>query len=182
MTSKSYSIVELGPIEAEARLVELADILVDVVAGGASVNFMAPFMQAEALAFWQGVVSAVADRRTILLAALLDDRAVGTVQLSLATPPNQPHRADVAKLLVHRQARRLGIGRALIKRVEEVARQHDRTLLTLDTLTGTAAEQLYLTSGYVKAGIIPGYAYLPDGATIGDTVIFYKHLQQFSDE
>lgn len=170
-----YNIVELSAAEAETHLPELADVLVDAVTGGASVSFMSPFTHPEAVAFWQNVISAVAAERTILLAALFGDRVMGTVQLSLATPPNQSHRADIAKLLVHRQARRLGMGRSLLQAVETVARQHDRTLLTLDTMTGSPAEQLYLSLGYTRVGVIPGYALFPDGLA-GDTSIFYKQI------
>lgn len=171
-----HQIIELDSIAARSRLTELAEILVDVVASGASVSFMSPFSKADAIEFWQGVIASVERGQTILLAALMGDRAVGTVQLQLATPPNQPHRADVAKLLVHPCARRQGIARALMQQIEVVAQQHDRTLLTLDTLTGSVAERLYLSIGYVPVGVIPGYAYYPDGINLGDTCVFYKQL------
>lgn len=170
-----YTIVELEAEEAKCRLHELSDILIDAVDSGASVSFMLPPTDAEAAAYWHDVLAAVADGRTILLAALLDNRAVGTVQLCLSTPPNQLHRAEVAKLLVHRAARRQGIGRALMERIEEIARRCDRTLLTLDTWTGSVADRLYCSLGYVRAGKIPGYARLSDGS-LGETSIFYKQL------
>ena len=170
-----HQIIELDSLAAQARLTELAEILVDVVAGGASVSFMSPFSQAEAIEYWQGIIASVEREKTVLLVALLGDRAVGTVQLQLATPPNQPHRADVAKLLVHRSARRQGIARALMQQIEVVAQQHDRTLLTLDTLTNSAAERLYLSIGYVPVGVIPHYAYYPNGV-LADTCVFYKQL------
>lgn len=168
-------IVELEAKEAKLRLPELADILVDAVESGASVSFMLPFTQSEAIAYWTNIVTAIADGRTVLLVALVDNRAVGTVQLSLSVPPNQLHRAEVAKLLVHRTARQQGIGRSLMVHVEQIAKSRDRTLLTLDTLTGIAAEQLYRSLGYVCAGIIPEYACLPSGQ-LKDTSIFYKQL------
>jgi ribosomal protein S18 acetylase RimI-like enzyme len=171
----SFHVITLEREGAEARLSELADILVDAVNGGASVSFMQPFTHTEAIAYWQTIILAVAARKTILLAATQGDRAVGTVQLQLSTPPNQQHRADVAKLLVHRSARKQGIGRALMQQVEVIATHQGRRLLTLDTMTGTAAEQLYLSLGYVKAGIIPDYAHFPDGE-IGSTSLFYKLL------
>lgn len=174
-TGASYQIVELGVAEAESRLPELAEILLDAVAGGASVSFMSSFSHSEAVTYWSGIVSQLARGETVLLAALVDDRAVGTVQLHLGTPPNQNHRADVAKLLVHRSARRQGMARALMQHLEAVARQHDRTLLTLDTMTGSGAEQLYLSLGYVLVGVIPDYACFPDGE-LGDTSFFYKQL------
>lgn len=171
----AYHIVQLDAAEAESRLSELAELLTDAVTGGASVSFMLPFSQADALAYWQKILPAVADQQTILLAALIDNCAVGTVQLELATPPNQPHRAEVAKLLVHRTARRQGIARALMQTIETVAQHHNRTLLTLDTLTGSVAEQLYRSLGYRLAGVIPQYACLPTGA-LESTSIFYKQL------
>lgn len=136
---------------------------------------MKPFLLSDAIAYWENILPAVAHGHTILLAALVEDRAVGTVQLSLATPPNQPHRADVTKLLVHRQARRRGIGRAMMQHLEQVALCQRRTLLTLDTLTGSIAEKLYLSLGYVLVGTIPEYACLPNGL-LGHTSIFYKQL------
>lgn len=171
----AYRIVELEADEAKSRIPELADILVDAVESGASVSFMLPFTHAEAIAFWTNVIAAVADGRTVLLVALVDNRAVGTVQLSLSVPPNQIHRAEVAKLLVHRTARRQGIARSLIEHVEQIARRRDRTLLTLDTLAGTVAEHLYRSLDYVCAGTIPEYACLPNGG-LKDTLIFYKQL------
>ncbi len=175
LSSFNYQIVELEAVQAEARLVELSDILVDAVEGGSSVSFLMPFTQVEALAYWQNILPAIADGRTVLLAALVDGRTVGTVQLSLNTPPNQPHRADVAKLLVHSTTRRRGIGRALMQGVEGVALRRDRTLLTLDTWTGSVAERLYLSLGYVLIGTIPKYALFSNGQ-LGDASFFYKQL------
>lgn len=175
MSTRVYEIVEFNAVEAEARLPEFAEILVDAVESEASVGFILPFTQAEAMVFWQDVVIAMAENRTILLAALSDDRVVGTVQLKIAVLPNQPHRVDIAKLLVHRQARRMGIARSLMQQAEIVAQRHDRTLLTLDTITGEPAEQLYVSLGYTRIGIIPGYAMFPSGSW-GDTAIFYKQL------
>ncbi|MEH2359034.1 GNAT family N-acetyltransferase [Nostoc sp.] len=171
----NYQIVEIEIAQAKARLPELSNILVDAVDSGASVSFMMPFTLIDAMTYWQSILPAVADGCTILLVALIEDRAVGTVQLGLATPPNQPHRADVAKLLVHRQARRRGIGRALMEHLESIALFQGRTLLSLDTLAGGVAEQFYLSLGYVLVGTIPKYACLPHGQ-LGDTSIFYKQL------
>jgi len=111
----------------------------------------------------------------ILLAAFIDSRLVGTVQILLATPPNQPHRADVAKLLVRRSARGQGIGRQLMEQVEEASRLAGKTLLVLDTVTGDPAERLYLRLGWNRVGVIPKYALYPDG-TWCDTTIFWKQL------
>ncbi|BAT53313.1 GCN5-related N-acetyltransferase [Nostoc sp. NIES-3756] len=171
----NYQIVEIDAVEATSRLPELSEILVDAVTSGASVSFMMPFTVTEAIAYWQSILPAVAQGRTILLVALVEGRAFGTVQLSLTTPPNQSHRADVAKLLVHRQVRRQRIARKLMQRIEEVAISQGRTLLTLDTMTNSIAEELYLSLGYVLVGKIPNYAYFPDGL-LGDTSILYKHL------
>ncbi len=173
----AYRIVELEADEAKSRITELADILVDAVESGASVSFMLPFTHAEAIAYWTNVIAAVTDGRTVLFVALLDNQAVGTVQLSLSVPPNQLHRGEVAKLLVHRTARRQGIARSLIEQMEQIARRRDRTLLTLDTLAGTVAEHLYRSLGYVCAGTIPEYACLPNGG-LKDTLIFYKQLNR----
>lgn len=171
----NYQIVEIDAAEATARLPELSEILVDAVTSGASVSFMMPFTATEAIAYWQTILPAVAQGDKILLVALVEGRAVGTVQLSLTTPPNQSHRADVAKLLVHHQAKRQGIARSLMQRLEKVALSQGRTLLTLDTMTDSIAEGLYLSLGYVLVGKIPNYAYFPDGS-LGETSFLYKQL------
>jgi len=165
----------LTPAAYEAALDRLAEILVDAVDGGASVTFMPGLTSAEARAFFAGLVPAVRAGRAVVLGAFLDDVLVGTVQLHPAWQPNQPHRADVAKLLVHRAARRRGVGRALMERLEGVARGLGRTLLTFDTVPGSDAERLYLRLGYVRAGVIPDYALLPSGAP-GAAAFFYKAL------
>lgn len=165
----------LSPAEAREFVPALADVLRDCVYGGASVSFMASLTQGEAEAFFENAAREVEAGHRILLAAFEQSEAVGTVQLITATPPNQPHRADVAKLLVRRSARGKGVGRQLVMAVEEAARQAGRTLLTLDTVTGDPAESLYLTLGWVPVGVIPKYALYPDGRWC-DTTIFYKQL------
>jgi GNAT superfamily N-acetyltransferase len=165
----------LNASEASALLGELAEVLVDCVEGGASVSFMPPFGKPEAEAFFSKVIRGVEAGERILLAGFVGGRLAGTVQIVTATPPNQPHRADVAKLLVLRPARRSGLGAALMKRAEECARAAGKTLLVLDTVSGGAAERLYESLGWVKAGVIPKYALNPDG-TWCDTVIFWKAL------
>lgn len=172
-----YQILELRSAAAATRIHELAEILVDAVHSGASVSFMPPFDREHALHYWQTRLPAIASGDIVLLGAMWENRLVGTVQLELATPPNQLHRANVAKLLVHRDARGNGIGRALMQQIEQVARSHNRHLLVLDTMTGSVAEALYQSLGYVQFGIIPDYAYFPNG-TIGDTSFFYKSLNQ----
>jgi len=153
----------------------LADVLADCVAGGASVSFMPPFGHAAATDYFRKVAAEVDRGETALIAARLDRRIVGTVQLGLALPPNQPHRADVKKLLVHRAARGRGIGAALMSALENAARERGRTLLVLDTCEGGDAERLYARAGWSRVGVIPGYALYPDGRPC-DTVIFWKQI------
>lgn len=136
---------------------------------------MKPFDEAEALRFWDGSAKGVEAGRIRLFAALLDRQAVGTVQLVLAIPPNQAHRADIAKLLVHRRARGRGIAKRLLAAAEREALGLGRTLLTLDTLVGTPADRLYQSLGYRRVGVVPDYARLPEGP-LADTAIFYKRL------
>jgi GNAT superfamily N-acetyltransferase len=155
----------------------LAEVLIDCVAGGASVSFIWPLPHHRALAFWQGVLdSARRGERIVLVAEDADSNAVvGTVQLLLAMPDNQPHRADVAKMLVHRRARRRGLGAALMQAAEAAARGAGKTLLVLDTVTGGDAERLYSRLGWQRVGVIPGYALWPNGGPC-DTTYFYKSL------
>src|SRR6266404_4197113 len=156
---------------------QLAAVLVDCVEGGASVSFMSPFSQGQGLAFFRKVASAVASGDTVLLAAKLEGRIVGTVQLGLDTPPNQPHRADVKKLLVHRSARGHGVAAALMARVEEEARRRGRWLLVLDTAPGENGHRLYLRAGWTQTGLVPNYALFPDGR-LCDTAIMWKRLER----
>ena len=157
-------------------LAELAEVLVDCVAGGASVSFMPPFGHEDAKAFFTKVAGEVARGEAALLVARVNGRIVGTVQLGLALPPNQPHRADVKKLLMHRSARGRGIGMALMTAAEEAARARGRSLLVLDTALGDNAERLYTLAGWTRVGVIPNYALNPDGTSC-DTVVFYKELR-----
>jgi GNAT superfamily N-acetyltransferase len=148
----------------------LAEVLLDAVAGGASVSFMAGFTRGEAIAYWRKIL---ADPLRVVLVAGEHD---GTATLILDSPPNQPHRAELAKMLVHRRARRRGLGRALFDAICDEARRRGRSLLTFDTMTGSAAERLYLSCSCVKSGEIPGYAFWPDGSGPEATSIFYKRL------
>jgi GNAT superfamily N-acetyltransferase len=154
---------------------QLAEILVDCVAGGASVSFMPPFEHEDAKTFFARIAGEVARGEAALLVARVDGRIVGTVQLGLAMPPNQPHRADIRKLLVHRGARGRGIGMALMTAAEDAARARGRTLLVLDTALGDNAERLYTRAGWNRVGVIPGYALFPDGRPC-DTVVFWKQV------
>jgi GNAT superfamily N-acetyltransferase len=171
----AVEIIALEAPVAEGALDELADVLVDCVEGGASVNFMSPFSQGQALAFFRKVAGSVASGDTVLLAARRDGQIVGTVQLGLDTPPNQPHRADIKKMLVHRSARGRGIGAALMAEVEEEARRRGRWLLVLDTVPGENGHRLYLRAGWTQTGLVPDYALYPDGR-LCDTAIMWKRL------
>jgi len=155
---------------------DLADILIDCVEGGASVSFMAPLDRETAERFWEGVRARVELGTTHLFVARApNNEIVGTVQLILITASNQPHRAEIAKLLVHRRARRMGVAQALMAAAEAGAKTRGRTLLTLDTITGTDAARLYERLGWNLAGVIPGFALMPDG-TPGDTSIYWKRI------
>jgi GNAT superfamily N-acetyltransferase len=152
----------------------LVGVLVDAVDSGASVSFMAGLTREEAGSWWRSTVAALLARGAVLVAR--DEGGIcGNVLLQPAWAPNQPHRAEVAKLIVHRRARRQGLGDALMAAVEGRAREAGFTLLTLDTVRAREAERLYLRRGWKVAGIIPGYALEPDGA-LCDTVVFYKAL------
>ena len=173
--TNSIAINRLSSEDANSAVTALANVLMDCVSGGASVSFMADLTQAQAVAFWQGEIAAQ-DGRVILVAQ--DEAGIcGVVQVIPAWPPNQPHRADIAKLLVHRRARRRGVGEALLAAAETAAGAMGRTVLVLDTVTGGDAERLYGRSGWVAVGSIPDYALMPDGALCATTV-FYKTLPQ----
>jgi GNAT superfamily N-acetyltransferase len=152
----------------------LADVLIDCVEGGASVSFMAPLPRGKALDFWQRVIaSAARGERFLLVAEDAYGEIQGTVQVVLDLPENQPHRCEVAKMLVHRRARRRGIGAALMVAAEASARAAARTLMVLDTVTGADGERLYARLGWQRAGVIPGFALWPHGGRC-DTTFFYK--------
>ena len=170
----ALEITELDAAGVEAAIVELAEVLADCVNGGASVNFMLPYETADAVLFFHKVVAAMQRGEIVLLAAKLGGRIVGTVQLGLDTPPNQPHRGEVKKLLVHRAARNRGVGAALMQRIEDIAKQHGRTLLVLDTASDSA-ERLYERGGWQRLGTIPDYAMWPQGGFC-DTIIFWKKI------
>lgn len=169
-------IFSLSRTDILSRLDELADVLEDCVNGGASVSFMQPFSRDTASAFWHNVARSVAeDGRVVLAAEDESGRIVGTVQLITAQPENQPHRAEVAKLLVHQRGRRKGVARALMMQLERVARQHGKSLLVLDTASGSGAESFYVQCGWQKVGEIPRFALMPDGQYCA-TSLFYKFV------
>ena len=162
----------LGEHEIEG----LSDVLMDCVAGGASVGFMSPMSRPKAVAYWREVSASVArGERIVIVAEDVEGAIVGTVQLLLDVPENQLHRGDLAKMLVHRRARRRGLGAALVAAAEDCARSAGRTLLVLDTASGDA-ERLYRRLGWQRCGRIPGYALFPDGAPCA-TTIYFKSLR-----
>jgi GNAT superfamily N-acetyltransferase len=175
-TTETVTIRRVGTNEAMACVEALADVLIDCVEGGASVSFMLPISRDTAVRFWRRVAEGVASGERILLIAENEaGRILGTVQLITAQPENQPHRADVAKMLVHRDARRQGIAQRLLAAVDEHAREAGKSVLLLDTVTGGDAERLYERAGWLKVGTVPNYALMPDGAFCG-TTFFHKQL------
>lgn len=153
----------------DAELEALSALLMDCVDGGASVGFLSPLARERALAFWQSVARDVNAGGRALLVAEDADGLCGTVQLVLALPDNQPHRADLVKLLVAPRARRRGVGAALMRAAEQVAHEHERSVLVLDTVTGSAASRLYEQLGWQRVGDIPRYALMPDGSPCSTT-------------
>jgi GNAT superfamily N-acetyltransferase len=174
MNTHPWSLRRLHSV-TDAQITELANVLVDCVEGDASVSFMHPLSREHAEAFWRGVAQGVAAGERALLVAEDAQGICGTVQLVLAQPENQPHRADLAKMLVHRRVRRQGMGEALMRAAESMARDCGKTLLVLDTVTGDSGERLYQRLGWQRVGVIPGYALLPRGGLVGTTV-FYREL------
>ncbi|HEX2463574.1 MAG TPA: GNAT family N-acetyltransferase [Thermoanaerobaculia bacterium] len=161
---------------ADSEIDGLSDVLVDCVEGGASVSFMLPMSRAKAESFWHAAAASVERGERVLLIA--EDAAgsiVGTVQVIWAQAENQPHRGDLAKMLVHRRARRQGVGAALLEAAERSAVDAGRTLLVLDTASDDA-ERLYARRGWQRCGVIPDYALMPDGAPCA-TTIFFKLLR-----
>ena len=161
---------QLTPEQIDA----LAGVLIDCVDGGASVSFMHPLSPQRARAFWQDVADELPGGTRALLVAEDEQGIVGTVQLLLAQPENQPHRADLAKMLVHRRARQQGVGATLLAAAEQLAREGGKTLLVLDTASADA-ERLYARAGWQRCGTVPGYALLPRGGLCA-TTFFYREL------
>ena len=176
--SRDITVRRLGASEAAALKEQLADVLIDCVKGGASVSFMLPMARSTALSFWYKVADGVARGERTLLVAEDGEGVIGTVQLITDLPENQPHRADVAKLLVHRRARKRGVGEKLMLALEECAREQRRTVLVLDTASAVA-ERLYEHLGWQRVGVVPGYALLPNGELCG-TTFYYKQLTRQS--
>ena len=166
-------IERLSPTCPDSDIQSLSCLLVDAVDSGAAVSFVSPLTLERAQDWWRKTLSAPG---AIFLIARDGNEIVGSVQLHPAWAPNQPHRAEVAKLLVHRRARRMGLGRQLMEAIEAAGKAAGYTLLTLDAKRGAAAEQLYRKLGWIHAGTIPRFAVDPDGKAMHDAVIFYKEL------
>ena len=163
------------PAVTAAQVEDLANVLIDCVEGGASVSFMLPLSRDRAVAFWQRVADGVTSGSRALLVAEDAEGICGTVQLVFDLPENQPHRGDLAKMLVRRRARKQGLGAALVQAAEATARECGKSLLVLDTVTGSDAERLYARLGWQRVGEIPRYALWPQGGFCSTTV-FYRDL------
>ncbi|MGE8690142.1 MAG: GNAT family N-acetyltransferase [Achromobacter sp.] len=178
MSPPRFEAILLSADEAAAMLAELAGLLHACVQDGASVSFVLPYEPSDALMFWRDkVLPAVAGGMLMLWVVRQDGRVAGAVQLDCDTPPNQPHRAEVRKLLVHPDFRRRGIARALLGAAEAMAARRGRSLITLDTRTGDSAEPLYASMGYRTVGVIPGFSRDPrDAGKLDGTTVMYKPL------
>lgn len=175
--STQTEIATVSAPEFEASIEAFAALLHACVLAGASINFVLPFTREESAAFWRGkVLPGVAAGTRLLLAARCGGRLVGSVQLDCDTPPNQPHRAEVAKLMVHPAFRRRGIARALMVELERIAMREGRSLITLDTRTGDMAEPLYASMGYETVGVIPGFCRDTVEERYDGTTVMYKTL------
>ena len=169
-----WSIRRLQAVD-EAQVDALADVLIDCVDGGASVSFMHPLTRDRAVAFWRRVAHGVAAGERALMVGEDAQGICGTVQLMFDLPENQPHRADLAKMLVHRRVRRQGLGEALLKAAEATARDCGKTLLVLDAVTDGDAARMYARLGWQRVGDIPDYALFPGGGFCSTTV-YYRRL------
>ena len=174
MIAQTFSVRRVHALD-DAQIDQLAGVTIDCVEGGASIGFMHPLTRDRAVAFWRRVATGVAAGERALLVAEDAQGVCGTVQLVLDQPENQPHRADLAKMQVHRRVRRQGLGAALLRAAEDTARECGKTLLVLDAVTGGDAERLYQRLGWERVGVIPGYALMPRGEPCATTV-FYRHL------
>ncbi len=176
MMTPTWTLRRLRAVD-DAQIDQLADVLIDCVEGGASVSFMLPISRGRAVAFWRRVAQGVADGERALLVAE-DERGIcGTVQLVFDLPENQPHRADIAKMLVYRRARRRGLGEALMKAAERTAKESGKTLLVLDAVTNGDAARLYERLGWVRVGDIPDFALFPQGWLCG-TTYYYRRITE----
>lgn len=177
MTKPTISIAALAPSDIETHLGDLTKVLRDSVLDGAAISFMETLTDAEAQSFWRSDVrSGVESGSRLLFGAFVDGRLAGTVQLVVSMPPNQPHRAEISKMIVHPESRRLGLGKALMTAALAAAERANKTLVTLDTRTGDVSEALYRSVGFEQAGVIPDFAYDPDGQTRHATTYMYRYL------
>lgn len=174
MRDATWTIRRLDRV-SEAQVSALADVLIDCVEGGASVGFMLPITRERALGFWRGVADGVARGERAILVAEDSQGICGTVSLILGLPDNQPHRADLVKMLVHRRARNRGLGATLVRAAESLALELGRTVLVLDAVTNGTAARMYERLGWVKVGDVPRFALMPDGAECG-TTFYYREL------
>jgi GNAT superfamily N-acetyltransferase len=176
MTSTGSPVIRILTAEEAVGVIDdLCEVLSDGVNAGASLGFMLPFSPADARDYWHGVVDSVAAGQTVLAVGEIDGRVVGTVQVGFASRPNQPHRGDLMKLIVHRSARGRGLSRQLLQAVEAESARRGRSLLVLDTATGSEAETIYPRFGWQRVGVIPDYALWPQGGFCG-TTLFYKRI------
>lgn len=174
MSSLTWTVRQLDALD-DTCVSALADVLIDCVEGGASVSFMHPLPRDRAVAFWRQVADGVAAGKRVVLVAEDEYGLCGTVQLIFDLPENQPHRADLAKMLVHRRARRKGLGTALMRAAESAAREREKNLLVLDAVTGGDGARLYERLGWVRAGDIPNFALMPHGGFCS-TTYYYRDL------
>ena len=173
MSASPWSVRRVHTVD-DARIDGLADVLIDCVEGGASVSFMWPLSRERAVTYWRKVARDVAGGGRALVIAEDAQGVCGTVQLVLEQPENQPHRADLAKMLVHRRARRRGLGEALMRAAEAAARESGKTVLVLDTASPDA-ERLYERAGWTRVGVVPDFALLPQGG-LCQTTFYYRKL------
>ncbi|WP_321794040.1 GNAT family N-acetyltransferase [Caballeronia sp. J97] len=174
--NNDITVRRVGANEASGYIEALADVLIDCVEGGASVSFMLPIPRQKAVEFWTRVAHGVArNERILLVAQSAEGHVLGTVQVVIDQPENQTHRADIAKMLVVRRARRRGIAQRLMTAADAAARAAGKSVLVLDTVTGGDAERLYERAGWQRVGVVPNYALMPDGTLCG-TTFFHKQL------
>ena len=177
MINCSYSISELSPNDIDAHIKGLNRVLIDCVNDGGAIGFMATLSEAEAQEFWRiNARSRVANRSHLLFGVFVENHLVGTVQLVLEMPSNQPHRAEISRMMVHPKNRRRGLAKALMAVAIDAAKRQNKTLITLDTRTGDGSEYLYRSVGFERAGVIPDFAYDPDGQTLHATTYMYRYL------
>lgn len=177
MTSQTTTVARLNSSDIDEHLEDLCRVLVDCVAGGAAISFMTPLAQDTAARFWaDDIKPAIETLDRYLFGAFDEGRLIGSVQLLVNMPPNQPHRAEIAKMIVHPSGRGRGLGKALMRAALASAKDAGKTLVTLDTRTGDVAEALYKSIGFEKAGVVPDYAFDPDGKARHSTTFMYKYL------